>query len=237
MEPASRAVIRAISRNDLRLARIHARNLEGGFVRLGAGGRKEKLVQPLRKNLRQKLRQFSASRRRIAGHGVAQLLSLPRDRVNHRLVLMAKVGAHQLRRKIQVTLPCSIDDVAALGVDDVHRIPVLLESPCAVVILPGEIDNLLAGECLRFGNVSGVHDGHPIRSCLSCVTGLSGAEDIRPISQHQEIVSWPPPQKSRRTRHSHREIAERGTASPISATTTPATSATIARGLMPRVYS
>jgi hypothetical protein len=61
-----------------------------------------------------------------------------------------EVGAHELRGEVQIALACAVDDVAALGVDDVHRVPVFLEAPGAVVVLPGEIDDLLGGEGLRY---------------------------------------------------------------------------------------
>jgi hypothetical protein len=75
-------------------------------------------------------------------------LGLLRYGIDHSLVLVAEIGAHELRGKVQITLPCSIDDVTTFSINDVHRIPVLLESPGAVVILPGKINNLLTGERL-----------------------------------------------------------------------------------------
>ena len=100
---------------------------------------------------------------------------------------MAEVGAHELRGEVEVALACAVDEVAAFGVGDVHGVPVLLESPCAVVVLAREVDDLLARESLllRFGGVGGAHDGDPIRSCSGLSRRWAGGWGV---SLHEDEV-------------------------------------------------
>ena len=148
MELESRAVIRAVASDDFCLARIHASDLERSFVRVRSARREEELVQSLRKHFEQQLRELGARSRRIAWHRIGEILRLLLDGVDDRLILVAKVHAHQLRAEVEIALAVRIGDVAALGVDDVQRVPSLLEPPRSVVRLARNLHDLLGGQGL-----------------------------------------------------------------------------------------
>ncbi len=159
-----RTVIRPVTSKDFGLAGVHPGDLERGFVRIGTGGGKEELVQALRQHFEQQLRQLRASRRGIAGHSVGKLLRLSGDAFNHSLVLVAQIHAHELRAEVQVALAVAVDDGAALGIDQMHRRPTLLEAPGAVVGLLGDLDDLSRGQRSGHGFMNGGRRKERIRS-------------------------------------------------------------------------
>jgi hypothetical protein len=144
-------VIGTIARDDLRLAGVHARDLEGGLVGIGSRGGEEELGQSFGKDLEKKLAQLGAGRRRVERRSVGQRLRLPLDGLDDGLVVVAQVGTHQLRRKVEVTLAVAVGEVAAVSGDEVIGVPELLFAPGSVVVVPGELDDLLGGELIRHG--------------------------------------------------------------------------------------
>ena len=141
-----RTVIRAVARDDLRLAGKHAGNLEGRFIGLGAAGGEEEFLQPRRQNLKQFGAQLRARRRCITGRNVGQLPRLLGNGFDHTRILVAEIDAHQLRAEVEIALARAIRDPATLGVGDVERLPGFLEAPGAVVGCAGEAAGLLCGQ-------------------------------------------------------------------------------------------
>ena len=139
----SRAVIAAIAGDDLGLAGVHARDFEGRLIGLRPRRRKEEFLETGRKQLEQLLRQPRPRSGRKSRQNIRQLPRLLSDRLDHSRVLVAEIDAHQLRREIQIALARSIDEIAALGINDMQRLPTLLDAPGAVVIFARDARDLL----------------------------------------------------------------------------------------------
>lgn len=144
-------MIAAVARDDLGLARVHARDLEGGFIGFCAGGGEEELFKAGGQDFKELLREPCARGCGVAGHDVGELAGLLGDGLDYFGVFMAEVDAHELRGEVEIALAGSVSEVAALGVDDVHRFPGLLNAPGAVVVGAGEAGDLLGGEALFLG--------------------------------------------------------------------------------------
>ena len=82
---------------------------------------------------------------------VGQLARLLGDGLDDARVLVAEVDAHQLRGEVEVALAGAVGELAALGVDDVQRLPGLLEAPGAVVGLARDGGDLFGCESLKLG--------------------------------------------------------------------------------------
>jgi hypothetical protein len=88
------------------------------------------------------------------GSDVGQFARLLGNGLNHPRILMAEIDAHQLRRKIQIALACGVHEVAAFGIDDMQRLPGLLDAPGAVVRCAGDVAGLLCGQFRTGKNIA-----------------------------------------------------------------------------------
>ncbi len=150
------AVIGAVAGEDFGFAGVHAGDFEGGFVGVGAGGGEEELVEAGGEDFEEELRELGAAGGGVAGHGVGELLGLGGDGGDDGGILVAEVGAHELRGEVEVVLAVAVGDGAVFGVDDVHGVPGFLEAPGAVVGGAGDLDDFLRGELAHGGGPSGV---------------------------------------------------------------------------------
>ena len=159
------------------LPRIHAGDLEGSLVGLGARRGEKELGQPLRQNLQQKTAQLHPRIGRVARHDVCQLARLLFNRLNDGLILVPQVAAHQLRGKVEIALAVPVGEVASLGIDDMQRIPALLVAPGAVVQLLGPFEHFLAGHRGVGRSYSLAHDVFPLFTSYFTAPGRMPAND------------------------------------------------------------
>src|SRR5262249_29661636 len=108
-------------------------DLDGRLIRVGSGGGEEEFLEILGQDLLEKAPEFCSHIRGVAGTDVGQLPRLTFDRFNHGLILVAEVNADELGGKVQISLAGSINEVASLGIGDMHRGPLALNFPTDVV--------------------------------------------------------------------------------------------------------
>ena len=145
MLPAVRAVIRAVAREDLVTAGRHPRELDRVLVRLGAAVGEEEDVDVAGRDLGQLRAQPRARLGRHERVGVGQHRRLVLDRLDHALVAVADVDAHQLAVEVDEALAFRRPEVDALGPRDRNRIDLRLRRPLEERVLLRQRDHLVAG--------------------------------------------------------------------------------------------
>ena len=149
-----RAVVGAVAGDDLGLAGVHARDLEGGFVGVGAGGGEEEFVEAFREHVEEELAEFGAGGGGVERRGVGQGRGLLLDRLDDRLIVVAEVRADELRGEIEVAFTVAVGEVAAVGAGDVDWVPAFALPPGAVVMFFGEGDDFSRGKWSGHGRSS-----------------------------------------------------------------------------------
>ncbi len=136
-------MIGTVSSDDFCLASHHSCNLEGGFIRLSAGGGEEELLEAFRQDFDQERAQRRPDICRVPGTYVGKLPSLLLDCCDDGLILVTERYTHQLCGEIQILLAVGICEVASLGIDDMERFPSLLKAPGPVSEFCGDFYYLL----------------------------------------------------------------------------------------------
>ena len=159
-----RAVIGAITREDFVTARRHPRQLDGVLVRFRAAVGEEEDVDVAGRDLGElgaKPRTGFGRHERV---GVRQHGGLLGDRLNHPLVAVADVDAHQLAVEVDEPFSFRRPEVNPLGPLDRNRVDLRLRRPLEERVLLRERDHLVAGHRLlqRFG-------GHVILVCVHAI--------------------------------------------------------------------
>ncbi len=120
----------------------HACDFEGSLVGLGSAGGEEEFVEACGQDFEQLGAQLGTRGCCVTRCDVGQFARLLRDRFNDARIFVAEIDAHQLRAEVEIALACAVGEPAAFGIGDIERLPGLLESPCAVVGLAGDVDDL-----------------------------------------------------------------------------------------------
>ena len=136
------AVVRAIACGDLVTARIEARNAEGVLDRLSATVGEEEGVNVARADLGQLRAESGARLRRHEWIRVGEGGRLIRDRLQHSLITVADVGAHQLAVEVEELLLFGGPEPGALRSSDRNRVRCSLGGPFGHGVALGEGDHL-----------------------------------------------------------------------------------------------
>ncbi len=107
---------------------------------------KKNFSSPCGKDFEELCAEAGARGGRVAGRDIGQFARLLGDGLDDARILVAEVDAHQLRGEVEIALARAVGEPAALGIDDVHRFPGLLEAPSAVVELAGEAGDFFGGQ-------------------------------------------------------------------------------------------
>ena len=140
-----RAVIRAITREDLVASGEKARDLDGVLVGFRAAVRKEEGVNIARSDLCQLHPQPRPRFRRHERIGISQRRCLLRNGLDDPLIAVSNVHRHQLAVEVDEALPFRRPEINALSPRHRDGIDFGLRRPLIQCVFLSKIDHLLAG--------------------------------------------------------------------------------------------
>ena len=131
-------MVGAVAAQDLVLAGVGARQLDGVFVGVGAAQGEQEVVQVPGGDLGEQLAQQGARFGRHRRAGIGQLARLVDDGVDHALVAVTDIDAHGHRIEIQVALAVHVPEIDAFGRLDRDRRDFALGRPGPKTVFHGE---------------------------------------------------------------------------------------------------
>ena len=123
------AVIRAVAGDDLVTTGEVPRHLERVLICFRAAEREEKLFEITRHHVGEFFAKSGAHFTRHTWSGIHQLFGLLLNRLNHPLIAVTDVDAHQLRIEIEIALAMSIPKINALPFRHRDRVDRVLGRP------------------------------------------------------------------------------------------------------------
>ena len=147
----SRAMIRAIARDDFVSSSKKARQLDSVLGGFGAAIGKEKRVDVAGRNFGQLLPKPRAHLSRHERIRITERRGLLGNRLNHALIAVSDVDRHELAVEVDESLPFRRPEINAFGPRHRNRIDLRLRRPLVQSVLLGQVNNFLAGHRGRRG--------------------------------------------------------------------------------------